>query len=385
MTVGRLAERGVRTMRDLLMRLPRGYDDLRAATPIAALSGVADGTVVLVHGTVRRLHVFPRRLLDVFLEDGEAVLRARWFRVPGAMAKSFPRGSAIVLAGPVRTAPDGTRELVSPSVVTAAVAAREEGGLGLRPRYGLVQGVKGRVLDKMRVAALARLGASGDGAGELLPAPARARLGLPSLAEALVRLHAPTDAETLRPEVLAPARRRLALEAALVAQTAFLLRRAAEGETALVVGAPLAAAVRARLGETLPFALTETQARALDDVAADLARRRPMRRLLVGDVGSGKTAVAFGAAALIAAAGSGTLMMVPTEVLAEQQSRALGPLAARLGMRLALLTGATPAAAREAILDDCRQGRVQLLVGTQALLGAAKEMARLGMVIVDEQ
>jgi ATP-dependent DNA helicase RecG len=384
-TVGRLADRGVRTVRDLLMRLPRGYDDLRQVTPLAALPDVADGTVVLVRGTVKRLHVFPRRLLDVFVGEGAEVLRARWFRVPGAMAKSFPKGSEIALAGALRTVADGTRELISPSVVTGALAERGAGGLGMRPRYGLVKGVKGRVLEKMRATALARLGAAAERNAELLPAAARVRLGLPSLVEALVRLHAPLDAAALGPEVLAPARRRLALEAALVAQTAFLWRRAAEGTGALVVGAPTVAAARARFGEALPFALTETQARALDDVAADLGRRRPMRRLLIGDVGSGKTAVAFGAAALVAAAGGQTLMMVPTEVLAEQQSRALAPVAARLGMRLASLTGATPAATRATILDDCRRGGVELLIGTQALLGAAGEIARLGLVIVDEQ
>jgi ATP-dependent DNA helicase RecG len=381
-TAARLVERGVRTVRDLLMRLPRGYDDLRAATPIAALAGVADGVAVLVRGTVKRVHVFPRRLLDVFVEDGGAVVRARWFRVPGAMAKSFPRGSAVALAGAVRTAADGTRELISPSVVTAALAARGDGGLGLRPRYGLVQGVKGRVLEKMRAAALSRVG--GVEEGDLLSASARVRLGVPSLGEALAQLHAPSDAAAVRSEALAPARRRLALEAALVAQTAFLLRRAAEGEAALVVDAPAAAAARRRLEDALPFALTETQSRALDDVAADLARGRPMRRLLVGDVGSGKTAVALGAAVLVAAAGASTLMMVPTEVLAEQQTRALAPLAARLGLRVASLTGATPAAARAASLEACRRGTV-LLVGTQALLGAAAEIARLGLVIVDEQ
>ena len=106
-----------------------------------------------------------------------------------------------------------------------------------------------------------------------------------------------------------------------------------------------------------------------------------MRRLLVGDVGSGKTAVAFGAAALVAAAGGQTLMMVPTEVLAEQQLRALGPLGARLGLRIAALTGATP---RRGARRDPRglraRGASQLLVGTQALLGVAGELPRLGLV-----
>ena len=365
------------------MRLPRGYDDLRRATPIAALPEVADGTVVLVRGRVRRLHVFPRRLLDVFVEEGDGVVRARWFRVPSAMAKSFPKGSEIALAGALRTATDGTRELVQPSVVTAALAARGDGGLGLRPRYGLVQGVKGKVLARMRSAALARLGAVND--LDLVPAAIRQRLALPTLAEALTRVHAPADEDAARLEALAPARRRLAFEAALVAQLAFLLRRAAAAPAAVAVPPRLAAATRARVEAALAFTLTATQALALDEIAADLAAARPMRRLLVGDVGSGKTAVAFGAAALVAAAGAATLMMVPTEVLAEQQLRALGPLGARLGLGLAVLSGATPAAARAAILEECARGRVQLLIGTQALLGVAGELPRLGLVIVDEQ
>jgi ATP-dependent DNA helicase RecG len=383
-TAERLGERGVRTVRDLLMRLPRGYDDLRRPTPIAALPGVADGTVVLVCGTVRRLHVFPRRLLDLFVEEspGGAALRARWFRVPGAMAKSFPKGSAVALTGALHTAPDGTRELIQPSVVTAALAARGDGGLGLRPRYGIVKGVKGRLLDRMRGAALGRLGVE---VFDLVPGKTRARLALPTLAEALTRVHAPVDGEAARPLALAPARRRLAFEGAFVAQLAFLLRRAAAGAGAVVVAPPVAAAARARVEEALPFALTATQARALDEIAADLAGERPMRRLLIGDVGSGKTAVAFGAAAFCAAAGAATLMMVPTEVLAEQQTRALGPVAARVGIAIAALTGATPAGERAAILEACARGRVQLLIGTQALLGVAGELSRLGLVIVDEQ
>jgi ATP-dependent DNA helicase RecG len=381
-TAGRLAARGVLSVRDLLMRLPRGYDDLRRPTPLGALAGVPEGAVVLVCGTVKRLHVFPRRLLDVFVEEDGAALRARWFRVPGAMAKSFPKGAAIALAGAVRTAADGTREMIQPSVVTAALAARGGHGLGVRPRYGVVQGVKGRTLEKMRSAALARLG---DGAADLLPAATRARLELPTLAEALGRIHAPPDGDALRPERLAPVRRRLAFESAFVAQLAFLLRRAGESGGAFAVPAAAAREARARLAAALPFALTATQTRALDEIAADLGRLRPMRRLLVGDVGSGKTAVAFGAAALVAAAGRQTMMMVPTEVLAEQQARALVPLAERCGLRLAALTGATPAAVRAQILRDGAEGRVQLLIGTQALLGLRGELPRLGLVIVDEQ
>ncbi len=142
------------------MRLPRGYDDLGRVTPIGALADVADGTVVLVRGTVRRLHVFPRRLLDVIVEEDGASVRARWFRAHASMAKAFVKGNAVALAGPVRTAADGTREMVHPSNVTAALeaaAAPGRQGLGMRPRYGIIEGVKGRTLEAIRASALAVL------------------------------------------------------------------------------------------------------------------------------------------------------------------------------------------------------------------------------------
>ena len=208
-------------------------------TPIGELGAVADGTVVLVRGSVKRVHVFPRRLLDVFVDQEGAVVRARWFRPPRGMSKSFVKGTEIALAGPLRTAADGTRELIHASNVTAAMAAAagaagpdETVSLGLRPRYAAVEGVTARTLATLRQSALAQLGPDTQ---ELLPAAARARLGLPSLAESLRRLHAPGgdrdgdgDAAVATRE-LAAARRRIALEALFVAQLAFVLRRAAAG------------------------------------------------------------------------------------------------------------------------------------------------------------
>jgi len=112
------------------------------------------------------------------LEEGGVTVRARWFRAHASMAKAFVKGEAVALAGPVRTASDGTREMVHPSNVTAALAAAPTQGLGLRPRYGLIEGVKGRTLDAVRAAALAALAPETI---ELLPVAARARLELPTL------------------------------------------------------------------------------------------------------------------------------------------------------------------------------------------------------------
>jgi ATP-dependent DNA helicase RecG len=404
-TARRLSAHGLVTVRDLLLRLPTAYDDLRRATPLVdVVAGVvADGAVVLVRGVVRRVHVFPRQVLDVVVEEGGAMVRARWFRPPPGLSKKYAKGADVALAGPLRTAADGTRELVHATNVTAALAARRADprpgrgdaaeGLGLRARYASVEGVGARVLEGLVAAALAFVEAAPDAASlETLPAATCARLDLPTLGAALRAVHAPlatlgTDAlEALRAGRTA-AHRRLALEDLVAVQAAFLLRRA----RARAAGAPPpialseASGVAARVWDALGFAFTSAQARAFDDIARDLAAPRPMQRLLVGDVGSGKTAVAFAAAALVAAAGGQTLLMAPTEVLAGQHARALGPRAARLGFRLELLTAATPARARAALGADVAAGRVALVVGTQAVLDASLTFADLRLVVVDEQ
>jgi ATP-dependent DNA helicase RecG len=397
-TARRLAARGLHTVRDLLLRLPRAYDDLRVLTPLAALAGVPDGSAVLVRGRVRRVHVFPRRLLDVVVEEGAATLRARWFRPAPGMSKGFVKGSEVALAGPLHTAKDGTRELLHPANVTVALAARAASkvgpglGLGVRPRYAIIEGVGARVLERLTAAAL-NVAAGDPVALEVLPARARERLGLAPLLTALRAIHAPPDDiddATLKAlaEGRAAVHRRIVIEELLTVQVAFLLRRAetrgwlaAPGVQVDGDGSPVLDRVRA----AIEFPLTAAQERAVQEIARDLDGTHPMQRLLIGDVGSGKTAVAFAAAALVAAGGGQTLMMVPTEVLAEQHARSLGPIAARLGLSVAVLTAGMSPPGRKAVRSACAGGRVHLLVGTQALLDPTLRLPNLRLVIVDEQ
>ncbi len=385
-TAARLAEAGIRTVRDLLTRLPRGYDDLRSETPWAELAERPDGAVVLVRGTVRRVHLFPRRLLDVVIgerDDAAApTVRARWFRPFSAMAKSFVKGAEITLAGPLRTGKDNLRELVHPSVVTKAIAAGGAVGLGIRPRYAPVEGVPGRLFEQLVAAALAELDDTG-GAG-LLPPSAEERLGLPPLMEALRNVHAPIDVEPTEP-ALAVARRRIAVEELFVAQVAFCLRSAEAGVPTVRVAPHRAAAATSAAESALAVTFTPSQRRALAEIAADLASGRAMQRLLLGDVGSGKTAVAFAAAAMVAAGGGHTLMMVPTEALAAQQAAVLAGPGERLGLAVEAITGGTTAAERSAFLDRAATGQPVLLVGTQALLALVESVPRLGLAVVDEQ
>ncbi|HEX2661025.1 MAG TPA: DEAD/DEAH box helicase, partial [Polyangia bacterium] len=338
-TSARLSAAGLTTVGELLACVPRAYDDLRSFTPIARLSEKTDGDVVLVSGRIARVSAFPGRFLAVTVaDDGDARVIARWFRVPGGMARAFEVGKPVALAGPLRVAPSGQPELLHPTNVTAALAAGTDAGtgLGIRSRYPVVPGVAGKVFERIVAGAV---DAYADRLADVIPPATRARLGLPSTAEALRAIHRP-DRES-SPALLdalvagrSPAHRRIAIEDLLIVQAGLARQKAAARAQPGRACSADAADVLAKLRRALPFTLTRAQERVIAELQADLATPRPMQRLLVGDVGSGKTAVAFAAAALVAASGGQTLLMAPTEILAEQHAQTLGKFAASLGLRV---------------------------------------------------
>lgn len=428
-TSARLAAHGLATVGDLLSYVPRTYDDLRTVTPLGALTGTPDeqaqshwaekwaqkweDAVVLVRGTVTRVSVFPRRFLAITLEEGDSKLVARWFRVPGGMSRAFEKGREVVLAGPLRLTTAGQVELLHPTNLTGAFASAASGsnanpgaaadsaaggqgqrggpgremGLGIRARYAPVPGVAGRVLERIVGAAVDR---HADHVPDVLPVALRQRLGLPPVGEALRLIHQPDREST--PAILdalvagrSDAHRRLAVEDLLVIQMGLARRRVSARSLPGRPCAAPAAEVRQRVQAILPFALTGAQQKAIAEIQEDMSDRRPMQRLLVGDVGSGKTAVAFAAAAQAGLSGGQTLLMAPTEILAEQHARTLEPLAKQLGLRVALLTASTPRPRRESLLALARAGQIAIIVGTQALLADRVALPGLRLAIIDEQ
>ena len=223
-----------------------------------------------------------------------------------------------------------------------------------------------------------------------LPPSVRERLALPALGEALRSIHRPApDATPALLDALVAGRsdahRRLAVEDLLIIQVGLARRRAL---TRARPGRPCPASaddVERRVRDALPFALTRAQARAIQEIARDLAGPEPMQRLLVGDVGSGKTAVAFAAAVQVAAAGGQTVLMAPTEILAEQHARTLRLFGEAAGLRVGLLTASTARPQRESLLALARAGQVAILVGTQALLAEGVALRDVRLVVVDEQ
>jgi ATP-dependent DNA helicase RecG len=384
-TAARMAERGLVRVRDLLLFFPRAYEDYRRIYSLGELGGLAAGTSVVVRGKVVRVHKFFRRMLDVHIEDGGARLRARWFRPNAGMAKSFERGACVALAGKVDWTEDGQAEMVHPSNVTSLLA--ESTSVGIRPRYPMIEKVPGRTVEKIVAAALA---ATGHQVPDLLPESLRMQLGLPEVAQALAFVHRPPETVSEREfaDLLAgtsPAQRRFALEELFVLQTGLAQERARVKGQSAPGGVVDSRRILAQVRAALPFAFTDAQERAVGAIFDAMAAPGPMQCLLQGDVGSGKTAVAFAASVRAARAGGQTLFMAPTAVLAEQHSRTLSTWGARANLRTGLLHSGLDTAAQKQVLAAAAAGELDLIVGTHALLEDRLRLSRLALAIVDEQ
>jgi ATP-dependent DNA helicase RecG len=382
-----LAQRGLHTAGDLLWLVPRRYDDARGVAPLSqALTTAVDGERLscrAVIETARMVFARGRRWAEVRISDSGTALLVRWFNVYGGAERRFPVGSEIALSGPVRRR-GGRWTMANPDVLGTGDAAGGEGRV--MPRYPDVPGVPASTLRAACRAAVAWLGGVAD---DGVPAAVTTRAGLVPLGESLAMLHAPPDdlsVDEVRTLDAGTSRwqRRLAWGELFVLGAA-IARRRRQRQADAAVPCPASTDIEAAVIAALPFAPTAAQRRAFADIGADLARATPMSRLLQGDVGAGKTAVAFAAMLQVARARRQAALMVPTEILAEQHAATLAPWAARAGLRLALLTASTPRAERQVIVDGLAAGGLDAVVGTHALLGEGVGFARLGLVVVDEQ
>jgi len=367
---------------DLLFHLPQGGVARKLMGSISeAPTGepVTIGVTVVAHrpaqiGSGKRPH-------RVLVEDTSGDIALVFFGMPRArVEKMLPLGSHRYITGRIDLW-DGTRQMVHPSRIV------DEAGLAelpaVEPVYGATEGLTSRAINKLAVAALDRL--------PVLPEwqdPAwLERNRLPAFADALRLEHRPEEAppkaeDPLQPPPATPSRKRLAYDELLASQLALALLRARQRRKAGRVNAG-DGTLSARIEAALPFGLTGAQARAVAEIRADLAAPRRMLRLLQGDVGSGKTAVALLAMASAVEAGRQAALMAPTEILARQHSERLQPLAG--GLRLRLMTGRDRAAERKATLAALAAGEIDILVGTHALFQEAVTFRDLGLAVVDEQ
>lgn len=377
----RLAVLGVTTVQDLLFVLPTRYEDRTRVQPIGSLlaghRAVVEGEVQLTEVVFRR-----RRQMLCRIADGSGFLTLRFFYFSAAQQEGLARGTRIRCFGEVRRGPLGL-EMVHPEYrrIFDDRAPLED---SLTPVYPATEGVSQGRLRMLINLALRELDTAG--VRDWLPTSIIAPLGLPPLRDALRYVHKP-PVDAALDELEAgkhPAQRRLAFEELLTHQT--VMRRLREStRTDPAWSLDDRDGLESRFIAALPYSLTSAQQRALDEVDADLARERPMVRLVQGDVGCGKTVVAAAAAARAVGSGRQAALMAPTELLAEQHQRNLDAWFRPLGVTVALVSGSQPARTRRSALEAVAAGEVQIVVGTHALFQEGMQFRDLALVIVDEQ
>ncbi|HJW46308.1 MAG TPA: DEAD/DEAH box helicase, partial [Lysobacter sp.] len=378
----KLAARGLLTVQDLWLHLPRQYEDRTRLTPIRSLqAGVAAQVEGHVEAVERGFRYRP--MLRVAISDeSHATLVLRFFHFRAAQVAQFTPGARVRCYGTPRAGQHGL-EIVHPSYRLLDDGAQAELGEALDPVYPAIEGVGPASLRRLIGLALDRL--PDDEALELLPRALREALHLPSLRKALLTVHRPQANDDIAALLVGrhPAQRRLAIEELLAHHLSLRRQRLAQQAHA---ARPLRKTTLAsRLRKALPFQLTGAQQRVFDEIRADLAKPYPMLRLVQGDVGSGKTVVAALAAMAAVEAGKQAALMAPTELLAEQHLANLRGWLEPLGVRVAWLAGKVTGKARSRVLEEVASGEAQVVVGTHALMQEGVAFNDLALAIVDEQ
>ncbi|MFZ0605919.1 MAG: ATP-dependent DNA helicase RecG [Roseiarcus sp.] len=361
---------------DVLFHLPQGTINRRARPKIR---DAVPGAVVTIEARVtehREPHARSRAPFRVLVEDDTGDVELVFFLANHEWVRSrLPVGATRWISGKLELW-DGRRQMVHPDrVMTAEELERLP---AVEPVYGLTDGLYQRAVARAAEGALKRLPRLPEWIGD----ETLSDLKLPSFGQALGAMHRPETPADIDPA--GPAATRLAYDELLANQLALLLVRARmrviPGRAHIAEGA-----LARRLEAALPFALTRAQRQAVDHIRADLRAEKRMLRLLQGDVGSGKTVVALLAMAEVVEAGRQAAMMAPTEILARQHYERMAPLAASVGLRIALFTGRDKASARRASLAALVEGAIDIAVGTHALFQESVAFADLGLAVVDEQ
>jgi ATP-dependent DNA helicase RecG len=360
---------------DLLWLLPSGVIDRRFSPRIA---DAPHGTVCTITVTIVEHRAPPnrRRPYVVSCSDESGFLDLIFFNAKGDyLTQTLPVGSQRVISGKVEHY-NNTYQMPHPDHMI--LPEDIESILGLEPVYPLTQGLTPKVLRKALDGAMDRLPMMPEWGNE----PLLAREGWAPWNECLKDAHAPETHEALSP--LSPARRRLAYDELLANQLALAMirqhQKRRKGRSIKGNGELTAKAERA-----LPYTLTGAQRMALAEIGGDMAEKARMLRLLQGDVGSGKTVVAFLAMLGAIEAGCQAALMAPTEILARQHFQTIEPLAQALDLKIAVLTGRDKGKARAAILAELAAGDIQILVGTHALFQEDVVFRDLAFAVVDEQ
>ena len=370
-----LAQMGLEVPRDLLFSLPYAVVDRR---PRESISGADLPGMVTVEVTVGAHRPAARKggAYRVQVEDAQADFQLVFFHArQDYLMKLLPIGARRVVSGKLELF-DGMAQMVHPDHVLPPEEAADIPTF--EPVYHLTQGITQKSMFKAVQGAISRTQPLAD----WIDPAQKAREGWPDWQDAIKEAHAPEDLDDLSP--LSPARARLAYDELIAHQLTLALARLRE-RRARGIQSVGTGALQSRVLAALPYQPTGAQARTIEEIAADMAAETRMNRLLQGDVGAGKTLVAFMALLVAVEAGGQGVMMAPTEILARQHLEGLQPLAESAGVVLEILTGRDKGAERKAKLAALARGDIQVLVGTHAVFQPDVAFDDLRIAIIDEQ
>jgi ATP-dependent DNA helicase RecG len=389
-----LATKGIATVGDLLNYLPFRYEDRLNPRGIVELRA---GEMATVIGEVRNSGLFRTRRMPIFqltVGQGRSRLKCLWFNATYLQDK-FKPGQLIALYGKVeQDSRSGELQIIQPQFEMLGDA----GGDGAEDKAAASLEV-GRIVPIYESAGQGRVTARWfrrvirtalddltPELAETIPTAVRERLALVSPREALWKVHWPEAGESFEDlqSSRTPAHIRLIFEELFFTELGLELKRRQQ-KTQTGIAFRLDDRVRQAIKKILPFHPTAAQKRVLKEIADDMQQPHPMRRLLQGDVGSGKTIIGFQAAIIAIENGYQVALMAPTEILAQQHYFSARRILENAGYRIVLLTGSLEADRKREIRRHIAQGNAQLVIGTHALLEEKVEFAKPGLVIVDEQ
>jgi len=387
-----LEERGIVTVADLLSYLPFRYEDRIRFTPIAEIIPGQVHTVfaeVATQGSTVGFRRGRQSIFHISVRDRSGSLHVRFFH-GGYLADKLKPGQRMVLHGKVEADPyrAGRFEMVNPHMeLTGAAegAATDSTEIGrIVPIYEALGGVSSRMLRRIIYSILENF----DGSiPDALPQDLRERYRFPTRREALMFAHFPPKDEPI--ELLnsyrSPAHIRLIFEEFFYYQLALAMQKASDRSHRGIAMHVRDDRIRQALKRILPFKPTAAQKRVLSEIVGDLEKPFPMRRLLEGDVGSGKTIVALEASTIVIENGYQVALMAPTEILAAQHYLSARRVFAQAGYGVELIVSGRKRADKSAALDRVASGEAQFVVGTHALIENPVQFKKLGLVIVDEQ
>lgn len=367
---------GYETIGELFYFFPRRYDDRSHFRPI---KGVRIGEFITVKGEILDLKVRRIKRLEIFemlIGDASGTIHASWYG-QGYLKKNFEVGEQIVLSGTVGYY--NRMQLNSPEYEVLISDEEETIHTGrITPVYPLTEGLWQRTLRTAMKQLIDQY--SADLAQDFLPSDIVERHEFINLSSAIHNIHFPESFELLN-----QARKRLIFDEFFLFELSLLQKRAKEKREGTAPSIKIEKEFASKFESSLPFKLTNSQKKVIEEILTDISKDIPMRRLLQGDVGSGKTLVALTAVLQAAQAGYQAAILAPTEILAEQHYKTINKFLQPHGINVRLLTGSTDEVSRNDIRYNLRSDTNEIVVGTHAILQEDVKFSQLGLVVIDEQ